>query len=206
MYHSTHKEVIQSRILLLEKILIDQSLKSLGGWIFLVAIVCATDGGSELWCESQNQFTNTESSPGVTSCFHGDGVRRWPMTLDGDEVGSFSWVVGLHTGWRVGYGLRDHLSCEQHGTIKTRCSIKQAPELMRLCLLRMQGICRFQQDKFKTFNKRELCTPKSSVYVFMCVCLLMGFSGSFVLLTSHVSNAFISNAPNLNIFLQNVLP
>lgn len=37
------------------------------------------------------------------------------MARDGDEVGSFSWIVGLHAGGRVGDGLRDHFSCEHQG-------------------------------------------------------------------------------------------
>lgn len=42
------------------------------------------------------------------------------MTWDGDEVGSLSGVVGLHTGRRVGNGLRDHFSCKQHRGIVKR--------------------------------------------------------------------------------------
>lgn len=60
--------------------------------------------------------TGQHCSPVVTSCFHGDRVRRWAMAWDGDEVGSLPRVVRLHTGWRVRDGLRDDFSCKQHQT------------------------------------------------------------------------------------------
>lgn len=67
----------------------------------------------------QIHFANIVYSPVFTSCFHSDGVRRRPMAWYGDKVGSLSGEVGLHTGWRVSNGLRDHFSCGRHqGMIK----------------------------------------------------------------------------------------
>lgn len=45
----------------------------------------------------ETQFTIL-CSPVVTSCFHGDRVGRRTMAWNGDEVGSLSGIVGLHTG------------------------------------------------------------------------------------------------------------